>query len=207
MSRHRALAIGTVLLVGIGVLAVALLRSVAPPAPDAPRPAEAADAVLPAIPAVPPPAAASAIAEAPPPWAAGLGADASAQAGSAEPTLRERQLAELQQSMTLMLDDAVQRSQASSAHMRKALDTLEAMDDPAVKAQIDLATLRHNMEISLQMQALAQEMRAAVATPKTPQRDAAIDALQLRFEALRHQLRTNTAPAGATAPPTAPREG
>lgn len=204
MSR-RHLAIGTLLLVGVGVLAVATLRTVAPVAPVAPRSDAPRGVDADAVPR--PEATAAAVAptasEAPPPWATGLPADGIAgdDAGTASP--RERHVAALQETMSLMVEDALQRSEANSVHMRKALEVLEAIDDPAVKAQIDLAGLRHNMEVSLQMQALAREMQAALATPKTPQRDAAIDALQVRFDALRRQLRTDVAPPGPGAPATA----
>lgn len=203
MSR-RPLAIGTLLFVGVGVLAVATLRSVAPVAPEAPQYAAPANADTDAtpIPGARATAEAPTAREAPPPWMTGLPADGVAVENEGAAGPRERQLATLHQTMSLMVEDALQRSEANSVHMRKALEVLEAIDDPAVKAQIDLANLRHNMEVSLQMQALAKEMQATLATPKTPQRDAAIDALQVRFEALRNQLRIDVAPANPGAPAT-----
>ena len=196
---RRHLAFSTLLLAGLGVLAVATLRSVAPVAPEPARSDAPANAEPMPLAEAPATAVERAAAEAPPPWMAGLPADAAAADGAAAASPREQQLAALQQTMSLMVEDALQRSEANSVHMRKALDVLEAIDDPAVKAQIDLTSLRHNMEISLQMQALAREMQDTLATPKTPQRDAAIDALQVRFEGLRRQLRTEVAPAPASA--------
>ncbi len=201
MSRLRPWAFGIAIAIGLGILAVVTLRGVAPRPETLQEPADLPAETAAVSPAAPVPSPAPAAVEAPPPWASALPETAPAETTKA-PTLREQQLAVLQQSMSAMLAEAVDRSAASSVHVRKALDTLEAMDDPAIKAQFNLPALRHNLEISLQLQAIAQEMQAEVATPRTPERDARIEALRKEFETLRQQLRTDVVPPGAR-PPTA----
>ena len=200
--RTRTIAIAAGAAVVLGFLAVTAMRSVAPagdaPAAAAPAPEPVATPVEPAATGTP-----SAVAEeAPPPWA--RGEDALAEGGEApgipRDPVRERQMAELRASMGALVDNALERSVESNEHVRKALDTLESMDDPAVKAQVNLEAVRHNFEINVRMQALLKETRALQAQPASPQRDQRLQAIQNEFDVLRGQLRNDMVPAGAPVP-------
>lgn len=215
MTAPRSVLIALGAVVIVGVVAVAALRGVAPDAsapPPAPDPtadaaANAAATAIAADASAPTPTN-SAADDAPPPWAGGAGATAdgstSAAAVAAPDSQRARQMAELQQSMSAVLDDALARSVSSSEHLRKALDALEAMDDPAVKAQINLPALRQNLELSVQMQGVAQQLKAEVGQPPSAERDARIEALRREFAALQARMRTDVAKGGLAAPMTLP---
>jgi len=209
MTKVRSLLVGVGAVVGVGILAVAILRGFAPETEVSAAPA--AESVTTPDPAVPPaiaPAVNAGAIEPPPPWATAPGATP----GSATPNAtdeadaqRERQLAELQQSMSAVLDDALERSVSSSIHLRKALDTLEAMDDPAVKAHFNLAALRHNFEISVQMQEVARQMKAEVGKPRSAEGDARIEALRAELAELLGQMRDDMSVTGAGLPAVMPR--
>lgn len=199
--RTRTIAIAVGAVVVLGFLAVAAMRSVVP-APEAP--ADAGPTAEPVAAPVEPVAVAPSAAadEAPPPWARGddaLPVDGTAPTTPRDP-VRERQMAELRASMGALVDNALERSVESNEHVRKALDTLEAMDDPAVKAQVNLEAVRHNFEINVRMQALLKETRALQAQPASPQRDQRLQAIQNEFDVLRGQLRNDMVPAGAPVP-------
>lgn len=202
--RTRTIAIAAAAVVILGVIAVAALRSLAPTA-EAPAPtvAPAPPMAAPVDAAAPAPAApATAAEDAPPPWARGdaaLPADGTVPSAPGE-ALRERQMAELRASMDGLVDNALARSTESNEHVRKALDTLEAMDDPAVKAQVNLDAVRHNFEINVRMQALLTETRALRDQPASPQRDQRLEAIQREFDALRGQIRADMSPANAPVP-------
>lgn len=193
MTNPRTLLIGLGATVALGVIAVALLRNVAPSRTDeatpAPRPDQATEAIADTQTGAAPTVAA---AEPPPPWASAVPAGEAAQAAEDTAALRrEQHMADLQQSMSAVLDDALARSVSSSEHLRKALDALEAMEDPAVNARINLAALRHNLEISLQMQDVARRLKAEVGLPRSAEGDARIEALRREFAALQTQLRAD----------------
>lgn len=197
MSR-RTIAIATGAVIAFGAVAVIATRTLSPSAP-APVPKSA--------PASKPTAASSATAaaatgdEAPPPWAqAGdetAGAPAARGSYRTDPQ-RERHLQELQRSMHGLLAEATQRSDASNDYLRQALTTLEQMDDPAVKAQVNLQAVRHNLEISIRMQQLAQQLQQEFAQPRTPERQQRIEAITAQVRQLQSQLRQDVHPPGAT---------
>jgi len=200
----RALVIAAIAVAVLGVAAVWVLRQTATPADD---PAPPADQVADAGPTpgapqgaepVPPPVAAG---DAPPPWATGPIDDTANNAGAPAPdpqaALRAARMADLQQSMDALVGDALGRSAASTVHLRKAIDALEALDDPAVKANIDIAALRHNLDIAERMHVLVRELRTLTAQPRTPERQARIDALQTQMQMLQAQVRTDVRPPGA----------
>lgn len=211
--RTLLLVVGAVVL--IGVVAVWGLRSVA--GGDGSTETETGTAAAPpalappdhaAVGAAPAPVAPAS--EAPPPWATGAAADQpaateAATAADAEAARRAARMAEVQQSMDALVGDALERSAASTVHVRRALDALDALDDPAVEAQIDLEAVRHNLAIGERMQALVRELRATMAEPRTPERQARIDALQAEIKALQAQVRTDLGP-GAK-PPMPPAGG
>lgn len=204
MMRSRTVLILVAAVILVGVLAVAALRSVAP-APEATTPNDVAAPDPAAATGIesPAPASAAAAVEPPPPWASAP-VDADAQAAlapsiSEDDARREAQMAELRQTVSVMIDDALTRSTATSQHLRKALDTLEAMDDPAVKAQINLEALRHNLGISDRMQVVARELKSQLDNPPSPQRQQRIEALQRELATLQGQLRTDVARTGPAA--------
>ncbi len=203
MMQRRPVIIAVSVVVGIGLVAVFFLRSIAPETDAPPMPTPAVDAAEASAPTT---AASSAGSdESAPPWATSS-ADALAVEGneSAMAPKRAQQMAQLEQTMGALVNDALSRSVASREHLLKALDTLEEMDDPTVNAQINLDALRHNLEVSSQMQTLVQELQQLVAQPESPERRQRIDALKLQFEALRSQLRTDVTPPGAPLPLPAP---
>ena len=211
--RSVLIALGAVLI--LGVVAVAALRGVAPEGdavatPAAPTSAPTASADPPALAPAP---AAAATDDAPPPWATGVDvadpSTAAAEATAAPDAQRQRQMAELQDSMSAVLDDALERSASTAVHLRKALDTLEAMDDPAVKAKINLEALRHNLEISVRMADVSRRMKAELDQPPSDARDGRIATLREEFARLQAQLRQDVAVdgSGAVAPTTVPSQG
>lgn len=198
MSR-RAWLIAVTAFVAFGLGVVALLRSVAP---QPPAPARQMMASAPTKVTSHAKAAASATSESPPPWANATDAVAP-EAPSADPT-RERRIRELRQSVQGLVAEASQRSDASYAHLSKALDTLEAMDDPAVKARINIPAVRQNLEISMKMQALTRELQQVYAQPQSPARDAQVASISERFRALQAQLRTDVQAGASIAAAPAP---
>jgi len=200
MMRGRTMVVAVGAIVLIGLAAVVGIRSLAP-ADDltvTPSPAEGTESAG----TMPAAAARADSGEAPPPWAQQDDGTAPAEstAAPAEDRKRAQQMDQLQQTMGVLVDDALDRSEASNDHLRKALVTLEEMDDPAIKAQVNLAAVRHNLEVSIQMQALVRELQLRVAEPESPEREAHIAALKLQFLALQGQLRTDITPPGAPLP-------
>lgn len=208
MSRFRPVLIGVGAIMALGVIAVATLRSVSSGPEATANIAEAPIPPTPLVPADAAPAIAGPIApEPPPPWASTVASDATAT-GEATRATRERQMAELQQSMAIVMDDALARSASSTAHLRKALDALEAMDDPAVGAQINLDALRHNLEISVQIQDVSRRMKAELNQPRSAERDARIDVLRMEFARLQGLLRADVSKTGTSpAMPTPTAQG
>jgi hypothetical protein len=207
MNNRRALVLSVLLVIALGIVVVATMRSFAPDAPTGE--VEAREVAEPSV-APDPTTASTAVPsgdEAPPPWATGVGATAAmpaSPAANAPDPLRDQQMQQLQQSMQGVIAGALQRSDATNAHLRQALTTLEQMNDPAVTAQINLPAVRHNLEISLQMQALAQTLQQELAQPVSPERRQRLDATMARFRQLQAQLRTDVRADGAAAPAPVP---
>lgn len=207
MNNRRAIVIAALVVIAIGAVVVLTLRAFAPRS-DAAAPPPVAAAVL--APADVQPADASGAdaraAEPPPPWLQAQPPAATPVAPAADPeqALRERQLAKLQASMQGVIAVATARSAETHQHLRDALDTLEAMDDPALTAQIDLAAVRHNLETSIRMQALAQQLQQIAAQPESPERQQHMDASIAELRRLQAQLRPDVRAPGSTlpAPPT-----
>ena len=201
MNNRRAVALTAVVVIAAGLIAVMTLRGfatrTADPAPDAAvTPAATPSAVAPAATDTP------TTAEAPPPWARTPPTDTdtgtAADTRSTEDPERAEQLRQLQQSMRGIMTGASQRSQATNAHLRNALDTLQEMDDPAVTSQINLDAVRHNLEISIKMQALSQELQQVMAAPASSARQQRLDTTLAQFRQLQSQLRQDVRAPGAT---------
>ncbi|HYG05419.1 MAG TPA: hypothetical protein VD865_03290 [Stenotrophomonas sp.] len=182
--------------IAVGIALVLALRTAAPrndaPAVDAPLAASA------------PPTQASTAAttpatagndDAPPPWLRGDAATApppaATPAAAAEDPERARQMAALQQSVQGLVGVARQRSVASETYLRQALATLEQMHDPAITAQINLEAVRQNLEISIRMQQLTEQMQQVLAQPPSEQRQQRQDALMAQLRQLQGQLRSD----------------
>lgn len=222
MSNRRAIATAALLMIALGLIVVLTLQSFA-----AREPARAGAgptvAPLPApAPAEPPPVAVRERAsEPPPPWlrpaghTAASGApidgstDGSAGDGSTDDGLRARQMRQLHESMRGAMAAASQRSAEIVRHLNDALDTLEAMDDPELASQINLDAVRHNLQISMRMQTLAQRLQQVATEPPGPQRQQRVDATIAELRRLQGQLRHDVAGPGAvaSAPGTAPGPG
>lgn len=201
MNNRRAIAFAAGLVIVAGFIVVVTLRRFAPD-PTAPAATAAAARVPAAEPTVtdsPSSAPPVVLQEAPPPWALpeAAGALPDAPATAADP-VRERQLRELQQSMRSVMAEAVQRSDSTNAHLRQALTTLEQMNDPAVTSQINLPAVRHNLEVSIRMQARAAELQQALAQPVGPHRQQLIDDAMAAMRQLQSQLRSDVRAPGAT---------
>ena len=204
MNSRRIIVIAALLIV-VGLVVVLSLRAIATrsgtatPLPPATTNAPAASNADPA----PPQTAASE--EAPPPWLQqdtnSAAADRSPQAADA---LREQQLQQLQQSMRGVAAAANLRAQETNAHLRKALDTLQAMNDPAVTSQIDLAAVRRNLEISMQMQAAAQELQQLMQQADSPERRQQMEAKMAKIRQLQSQMDPDVRAPGSTLPPLTP---
>lgn len=211
MSDRRTIVVAALVVIALGAVVVLTLRAFAPrgeavstlPAtPVAGAPVVATTAVDPMGAA----AGAGHAQEPTPPWLQPQPAAAPPEPES-DPAqaLRERQMARLQASMRGVVAAALARSAETSQHLRDALDTLEAMDDPAVNAQIDLTAVRHNLETSIRMQALAQQLQQVAAQPESPQRQQRIDASIAELRRLQSQLVPDVRAPGSTLPaPPAP---
>lgn len=198
MNNRRAIALTAVVVIVAGLIVVMTLRGFATRTP--------ADAAV--MPVATPTTAAAvtvdtpATAEAPPPWARTQSTDsdtgAPADTRSAEDPERAEQMRQLQQSMRGIMTETSRRSQATNDHLRNALDTLQEMNDPAVTSQINLDAVRQNLEISIKMQALAQELQQVMAEPGGPARQQRLEATLAQFRQLQSQLRQDVSAPGAT---------
>lgn len=181
--------------IAVGIALVLALRTAAPrneaPAVDAPlaapaAPTQAAAATTPAT---------AGNDDAPPPWLRGDATTApppaATPAAAAEDPERARQMAALQQSVQGLVGVARQRSVASETYLRQALSTLEQMHDPAITAQINLEAVRQNLEISIRMQQLTEQMQQVLAQPPSEQRQQRQDALMAQLRQLQGQLRSD----------------
>lgn len=206
MNNRQAIVLAVVFVIGIGAVFVLTLRAFAPPN-DAPTPPIASTAAAPVdTPLQQSPAAATPAHQAPAPWLAPPPDDTGAVAENAEgvPPQRRQQMAKLQASLQSMLAVTAERSDRTHQSMRDALDALEAMDDPAVTSQIDLGAVRHNLEISVRMQALAQQLQQLSARPDGPERQQRIDAGIAELRRLQSQMRTDVRAPGSTLPELLP---
>ncbi|MDG2526203.1 hypothetical protein P6166_12640 [Stenotrophomonas sp. HITSZ_GD] len=189
--------------IALGLAVVLAVRACSPRATgvgerDAPRATPVHTA---ATPAIAEPAATPQADDAPPPW---LRDDASpttpptAAAVPAEDPERARQMAALQQSVQGLVGVARQRSIASEAYMRQALATLEQMNDPAITAQINLAAVRQNLETSIRMQQVSEQLQQVMGQPPSEQRQQRQQALLAQLRQLQGQLRSDVraTPAG-----------
>ncbi|HUH90209.1 MAG TPA: hypothetical protein VLZ76_06085 [Lysobacter sp.] len=208
MDNRRAIALSAVVVIVLGVIVVVTLRGFA--ARDAQpivTPAQTAEA--PVAESSAPASPVTAADEAPPPWARGPGGPAVDVPAAAPPAaddnpVRARQMHDLQQSMQGVLAVASARSTETSQHLRKALDTLEEMNDPAVTSQIDLKALRDNLEISIEMQAVARQMQDTMAEPAGPERQQRLDANMAELRRLQTSMHADVRAAGSSLPPMSP---
>lgn len=208
MNNRRAIAVAALVVVAIGFIVVLTLRAFtarqdrsAPPEPPVaaaiPAPAESGGTADPA------PAS-----EPPPPWlrngtsehgeadaaVAGAASDAAAEA------LRDKQMRRLRESMLGVIAATSAQSAATDQHLRDALDTLQAMNDPAVTSQINLEAVRHNLEISIRMRTLARQLQRIAAEPDSPGRQQRLDATSAELRGLASQLRQDVRAPGSTLP-------
>ncbi|TWI06227.1 hypothetical protein IP90_00492 [Luteimonas cucumeris] len=211
MSNRRAIVIAALVVIVAGLIAVLTVRTLAGrnAAPVAATDAPVATSVAPpAETATETPAPTTD--EAPPPWATSDAASDAAQAATsttatATDPVRERQLRELQQAMKGVIAESTQRSAATYQHLSKALDTLEQMNDPTVTAQINLDAVRNNLDVSMRMQALAQQLQQIMTEADSPERKQRLDATMAQFRMLQSQLRSDVSAAGSSLPaPAAP---
>lgn len=211
MNNQRAIALVALVAIAIGAIVVLTLRAFTPDpdfrargdSPTASAPQMPMDAVAEAEPAP----AGAANGDAPPPWlaadlpgAAPAEGSTAAAAGGNPDIERQRQLRDLQASMRGVMAASAQRSAETYRHLSDALDTLEAMDDPAVTAQIDLDAVRHNLEISMRMQAAAQKLQRITAEPRSAERQQRMDAVVAELRSLQSQLRADVRAPGSTLP-------
>ena len=137
-----------------------------------------------------------------PPWMRSEEEDAPAPAAaSADDGRRQAQLRKLDESVRGLVAASNIGVEERNRHLREALDTLEALDDPAVKKQLDLDAVRDNFEISVRMQALATRLQRIAAQPRSPERQAAIEATSAEMEALQAQMHPDVRAPGSTLPP------
>lgn len=185
----------------VGIAAVAVTRHLAPQEPAVP--AARGTVSAPAADARPPAPAAPAATTGTPPWARGDGASEDAAPPAADE--RERRMAELRQSLDKLVTFDRQRMQAQREYLLRAMDALEASDDPRVRQAFNLDAMRHNVNVALRAQELAAQLQEAYGQPESPERQARIDALTAQLRALQGQLRTDVQrqPLAAT-PPSAP---
>lgn len=203
MNNRRAIAVAALVVIAIGFIVVLTLRSFTAQE----RVPVHADVSATAAPAAPLQAETEAssgrVSEPPPPWlqpGAPAVPDPSATGNTAEDALRARQMRHLQESMRGVVAAASQRSAETTQHLREALDTLEAMNDPAVTSQINLDAVRHNLEISVRMQTLAKQLQQIAAQPQSPQRQQHLDATVAELRTLQAQLRADVRAPGSTLP-------
>lgn len=207
MDNRRAIALSAVVVIVLGVIVVTTLRGFA--SHDAQPVATEAQPVAPPVADTPAPASATVPAaanEAPPPWAQAPAIDVPTDAPTApsDNPVRARQMHDLQQSMQGVLAAASARSTETNQHLRKALDTLEEMNDPAVTSQIDLKALRDNLEISIQMQAVARQMQDIMTEPADPERQQRLDASMAELRRLQTGMHADVRAAGSGLPPMSP---
>ncbi|MGH8084314.1 MAG: hypothetical protein ACREPV_03455 [Lysobacter sp.] len=198
MNNRRAIVLATAVVIAAGIIVVMTLRGFASrsPAPVA----NAADAPIDSPIAAAPAAASPPAATETPPWARAQATDiepTAAPEAAADPQ-RARQMQQLQHAMRGIMTEASRRSDATNDHLRKALDTLQEMNDPAVTSQVNLDAVRHNLEISIKMQDLAQELQQVMAEPGSPARQQRLDATLQQFRRLQSQLRQDVRAPGAT---------
>ncbi len=205
MNNRRAIVLSAGVVIVLGVIVVTTLRGLAPHGtPPIATQAPAAEARV-ADASAAPSATATAAAEPPPPWA--LASTVDVVAG--EPTtrsdnpVRNRQMQDLQQSMQGVLTSASARATETNQHLRKALDTLEEMNDPAVTSQINLDALRDNLEISIKMQAMARQMQDILAEPPGPERQQRLDANMAQLRGLQTAMHPDVRAVGSSLPPVA----
>lgn len=142
-----------------------------------------------------------------PPWMRSTAEEeAPPVASGADDSRRQAQLRKLDASVRGLVAASNIGAEERNRHLREALDTLEALDDPAVKAQLDLDAVRDNFEISVRMQALATRLQQIAAQPRSPERQAAIEATSREMEALQARMHADVRAPGSTLPPlgTAP---
>lgn len=207
MNNRRAIALSAGVVIVLGVIVVLTLRGFAArDAQPSPTQAQAVEAPVADTSASADTTVPTAADEAPPPWARGPAIDVPADAPPAADTnpVRARQMHDLQQSMQGVLAAASARSTETSQHLRKALDTLEEMNDPAVTSQIDLKALRDNLEISIQMQAVARQMQDILAEPAGPERQQRLDANMAELRRLQTSMHADVRAAGSSLPPMSP---
>lgn len=204
----RAWWLGGCAVIVLGMATVLAVRAWMPRT-DAPVEVDAplAPVVAPAASAPAAVAASRAGDDAPPPWLrdaptagnANTAPSAAAPRPDEDPE-RARQLASLQQSVQGLVGVARQRSVASETYLRQALTTLEQMHDPAITAQINLEAVRQNLEISIRMQQLTEQMQQVLSQPPGEQRQQRQDALMAQLRQLQGQLRSDVraSPAATT---------
>lgn len=208
MNNRRAIVLSAVVVIVLGVIVVATLRGFA--SRDArPVATQAKTAVAPVVDTTTPAGATvtAAADEAPPPWAQAPATDApitDSPPAAGDNPVRARQMQDLQQSMQGVLAAASARSTETNLHLRKALDTLQEMNDPAVTSQIDLDALRDNLEISIQMQAVARQMQDILAEPAGPERQQRLDANMAELRRLQTSMHADVRAAGSNLPPMTP---
>lgn len=78
------------------------------------------------------------------------------------------------------------------------------MNDPAVTSQIDIAAVRRNLEISIQMQTLAQELQQLMQQPNSEERKQQVADKMAKIRQLQTQLDPDVRAPGSTLPPLAP---
>lgn len=199
----RAWWLGGAAAIAVGLAVVLAVRAWAPRATppgglDAPLAAASPKAAPAAAPA---PAAPARADDAPPPWLRDdttPAAPAPLASAPAEDPERARQMAALQQSVQGLVGVARQRSIASEAYMRQALATLEQMNDPAITAQINLPAVRQNLETSIRMQQVSEQLQQVMGQPPGEQRQQRQEALLAQLRQLQGQLRSDVraTPAG-----------
>ena len=204
MNNRRVIVVAGALIV-VGLVVVLALRALATRNDAAAPPPAAAAADAPQA-STEPAAQPAPAAEPPPPWLQqdADGAAAGAPKSTAAEALRAQQMQQLQKSMTGMVAAANLRAQETNAHMRQALDTLQAMNDPAVTSQIDIAAVRRNLEISIQMQTLAQELQQLMQQPNSEERKQQVADKMAKIRQLQTQLDPDVRAPGSTLPPLAP---
>lgn len=208
MNNRRAIAVAALVVIAVGFIVVLTLRAFTAPQ-DRSAPPKPPIAASPAAPveatadATPSPAS-----EPPPPWLrnpvtgsgeAGAATDGDADEAAAE-ALRAKQMRQLRESMLGVIAATSAQSAATDQHLRDALDTLQAMDDPAVTSQINLDAVRHNLEISIRMRELARQLQRIAAEPDSPGRQQRLDATSAELRGLTSQLRRDVRAPGSTLP-------
>jgi succinate dehydrogenase/fumarate reductase flavoprotein subunit len=73
-----------------------------------------------------------------------------------------------------------------------------------VTSQIDLKALRDNLEISIEMQAVARQMQDTMAEPAGPERQQRLDANMAELRRLQTSMHADVRAAGSSLPPMSP---